>query len=61
MEDTDARRKFLTFYDLVVGEVKVEQEEHVEERHCPTEEETRSLTDRPRQQSRYLTEDMQAR
>ncbi len=47
--------RFLTFDDLVVGEVKVEQEEHVEERQSPTEEETRSLTDCTRQQSRYLT------
>lgn len=48
---------FLTFYDLVVGEVKVEQEQHVEDCQRPAEEEARRLTHRTRQQSRHLTRD----
>lgn len=45
---------WLTLYDLVIGEVQVEQEEHVQQRQSPTEEETRSLTHRPGQQCRHL-------
>lgn len=47
--------RILTFYNLVVGKVKVEQEEHMEDRQSPAEKETRSLTHCPGQQSGYLT------
>lgn len=47
----------LTFNNLVVGKVKVEQEEHVEQSQCPTEEQTRGLTHCSGQQSRNLRGD----
>lgn len=51
------RGERLTLDDLVVGEVQVEQEEHVEQSQSPTEEETRGLTHRTGQQSCDLTGD----
>lgn len=40
------RGERLTLDNLVVGEVQVEQEEHVEQSQSSTEEETRGLTHR---------------
>ena len=45
----------LTLDDLVVGKVQVEQEEHVQHRYSPTEEEARSPAHCAGQQSRHLT------
>lgn len=43
-----------TFNNAVVGEVQVEQEEHVQQRQRPAEQQPRSLTHSPGQQRRHL-------
>lgn len=45
-----------TLDDLVVGEVQVEQEKHVEQSQSPTEQQTRSLAHRPGQQNCHLNQ-----
>lgn len=49
--------KYRTFDDLVVGEVQVEQEQHVQQRQSPTEQQARSLTHSAGQQNRHLIGD----
>lgn len=44
----------LTLHHLVVGEVQVGEEQHVEQSQSPAEEEPRSLTHGPGQQGRNL-------
>lgn len=46
-----------TLDDLVVGEVQVEQEQHVQQSQSPTEQQARSLTNRAGQQNRHLVGD----
>lgn len=38
--------RILTLNDLVVGEVQVEQEQHVQQSQSPTEQQARGLTNR---------------
>lgn len=52
-DDDDGKCR--TLDDLVVGEVQVEQEQHVQQSQSPTEQQAGSLTHRARQENCHLT------